>query len=156
MTKPLLAALAMVLALGACGSMRESRFNPMNWFGRDSVETLVPAGGWGTGTDRRALVPVVTELEVIPTTGGALVRASGVTATQGWWDVELRPVNDERPLDGALIYEFVVAAPRGGQGAISTEASRTVTAGVKISTTRLQGVRRIVVRGAQNARTVTR
>lgn len=155
MTKPLLAALAMVLALGACGSMRESRLNPMNWFGRDSTETLAPSGGWNTTVDRRALVPVVTELEVIQTTGGALVRASGVTQTQGWWDVELRPVNDERPLDGALIYEFVVASP-GAPTAVSTEASRIVTAGVKISTARLQGVSRIVVRGAQNARTVSR
>lgn len=155
MTKPLLAALAMVLALGACGSVSQSRFNPMNWFGRESTETLVPRGGWATGTDRRALVPVVAEMEVIPTTGGALLRASGVTATQGWWDVELRPVNDARPLDGALIYEFVVAAPRS-QTARASEASRTVTAAVKIPTPRLQGVRRIVVRGAENARTVTR
>ncbi|MCC5955632.1 MAG: hypothetical protein JJU07_05975 [Natronohydrobacter sp.] len=155
MTKPLLAALALVLALGACGSIGQSRLNPMNWFGRESTETLAPSGGWNSTVDRRALVPAVTELEVIPTTGGALVRASGLTATQGWWDVELRPVNDERPLDGALIYEFVVASPRGA-AATSTEASRTVTAGVKISTSRLQGVSRIIVRGAQNARTVSR
>ncbi len=156
MKKPLLAALAMVLALGACGSIGQSRLNPMNWFERESTETLVPRGGWGGETDRRALVPVVTEMEVIPTTGGALLRASGVTATQGWWDVELRPINDGRPLDGALIYEFVVGSPRGGQGAVSTEASRTVTAAVKIETPHLQGVRRIIVRGAQNARTITR
>lgn len=155
MHMPLLAALALALGLGACGPVRDSRLNPMNWFGRDSTETLVPAGGWNTGTDRRALVPVVTDLEVIQTTGGALVRASGLTAAQGYWDVELRPVNDERPLDGALIYEFVVAAPRT-QTAVSTEASRTVTAGVKISNTRLAGVRRIIVRGAENARTVNR
>lgn len=155
MTKPLLAALAMVLALGACGSMGQSRLNPMNWFGRTSTETLAPSGGWETSVDRRALVPVVTELQVIPTTGGALVQASGVTQTQGWWDVELRPVNDERPLDGALVYEFVVASP-GRPTGVSTDASRTVTAGVKISAARLQGVSRIIVRGAQNARTVSR
>jgi hypothetical protein len=155
MFKPLSAALILVLALGACGSMRESRLNPMNWFSRDSTETLAPRGGWDTQRDGRALVPVVTEMEVIPTTGGALLRASGVTETQGWWDVELRPINRGRPLDGALIYEFVVASP-GARTPSSTEASRTVTAGVKISTERLAGVRRIVVRGAQNARTVNR
>ncbi len=155
MHKPLLAALALVLGLGACGSMSTSRLNPMNWFGRDSTETLVPAGGWATETDRRLLVPVVSEMEVIQTTGGALLRATGVTTTQGHWDVELRPVNNERPLDGALIYEFVAAAPRG-QTPQSTEASRSVTAGVKISSARLAGVRRIVVRGAENARSVNR
>lgn len=155
MHKPVLAAMAMVLALGACGTMRDSRMNPMNWFGRSSTETLAPAGGWQGGTDRRALVPVVTEMEAIPTTGGALLRATGVTETQGWWDVELRPVNRERPVDGALIYEFVVAEPREATP-VSTAASRTVTAGVKISNERLAGVRRIIVRGAQNARSINR
>ena len=155
MHKPLLAALAMVLALGACGSVRDSRLNPMNWFSRDSTETLAPRGGWAGEVDRRALVPVVTELEVIPTTGGALVRASGVTQTQGWWDVELRPINNERPVDGILIYEFVVAEPRS-QTATLNEASRTVTAGVKLTNSRLAGVRSIVVRGANNQRSVAR
>lgn len=155
MQKPALAALAMVFALGACGSMGQSRLNPMNWFGRSSVETLEPAGGWNTVTDRRDMVPVVTEMEMIPTTGGALLRATGVTATQGWWDVELRPTNNERPENGVLTYEFVVAAPRA-QTAVSTEASRSVTAAVKISTRRLDGVRQVTVRGAQNARSVNR
>ncbi len=155
MHKPLLAALAMVLALGACGSMRESRMNPMNWFGRESTETLAPRGGWGGEVDRRALVPVVTELDVIQTTGGALVRASGVTDTQGWWDVALRPTNEGRPVDGVLIYEFVVAAPRTQTGIVS-EASRTVTAGVKLSNSRLAGVRSILVRGANNQRSIAR
>lgn len=155
MHKSALAALALVLAVSACGTVRDSRLNPLNWFSRESTETLAPAGGWATDIDRRALVPVVTGLEVIPTTGGALVQASGLTETQGWWDVELRPINRGRPVDDALIYEFVVAAPRSATR-VSTEASRTVTAGVKIPTPRLQGVRRIIVRGAQNQRSVTR
>lgn len=155
MQKPVLAAMAMVLVLGACGSVRDSRVNPLNWFSRDSTETLAPRSGWTGQADRRALVPVVSELEVIPTTGGAVVRASGVTATQGWWDVELRALNDARPVDGVLVYEFVVAEPRRATGT-STEASRTVTAGVKLTNSRLVGVRSIVVRGAQNQRSVAR
>ena len=155
MHKPLLAALAMALALSACGPVRDSRLNPMNWFGRSSTETIAPRGGWSTETDRRALVPVVSTMEVIQTTGGALLTASGVTETQGWWDVELRPVNRGRPVDGALIYEFVVAAPRS-QTPASTQASRTVTAAVKIAQPRLAGVRRVVVRGADNQRSVNR
>ncbi|WP_439560979.1 hypothetical protein [Roseinatronobacter sp.] len=155
MQKPILASLVLVLVLSACGTMRESRLNPRNWFGSQSTETLVPASGWGTTVDRRALVPVVTEVEVLRTPEGAVVHASGVTATQGWWDVELRPINDERPVDGALIYEFVLASPMSASGT-GTEASRTVTAGVKLSNRRLEGVRRIVVRGAQNQREVRR
>ncbi len=155
MHKPLLAALAVTLVLGACGTVRDSRLNPMNWFGRESTETLAPSGGWASEVDRRALVPTVTALEIIQTTGGAVVYASGVTQTQGWWDVELRPVNRGRPVDGALVYEFVVAAPRT-QTAVSTEGSRTVTAGVKVPQARLAGVQRVVVRGAGNQRSVTR
>jgi hypothetical protein len=155
MQKPLIAALAVVLALGACGSVRDSRLNPMNWFGRESTETLAPSGGWATEIDRRALVPVVTEMELIPTTGGTLLRASGVTQTQGWWDAELRPVNQGRPVNGALVYEFVLAAPRTATP-VSTEVSRTVTAGVKIPTARLGGVQRVIVRGAGNQRSIQR
>lgn len=155
MHKPILAALALTLTLGACGSMRESRINPMNWFGRDAKETLAPSGGWNTQVDRRALVPVVSELEVLRTPEGAIVRATGITATQGWWDVELRPTNDNRPVNGTLTYEFVVAAPRQPTN-VSTDASRSVSAAVKLSHARLDGVRRIEVRGAQNARSVNR
>ncbi|NBB98819.1 MAG: hypothetical protein GVY34_11780 [Alphaproteobacteria bacterium] len=155
MHKPALAALVLVLALGACGSGGWSRLNPMTWFSNDAEETIAPSGGWQTATDRRALVPVVRELEVLRTPEGAVIRASGVTATQGWWDVELRPVNDERPMDGALVYEFVLAAPRQSTGT-GPEQSRSVNAAVKVSNAKLAGVRRIVVRGAQNARSVRR
>ena len=156
MKKPLIASLVLVLALSACGTMRESRLNPRNWFSSDSTETLVPAAGWGTTVDRRALVPVVTEMEVLRTPEGAVVQATGVTGTQGWWDAELRAINDERPVNGALIYEFVLASPMSSTTAMGTDASRTVTAGVKLSNRRLEGVRRIVVRGAQNQREITR
>ncbi|MGP9789692.1 hypothetical protein [Roseinatronobacter sp. NSM] len=156
MKKPLIASLVLVLALSACGTMRESRLNPRNWFGGQSTETLVPATGWGGTVDRRALVPAVTELEVLRTPEGAVVHATGMTATQGWWDAELRAINDERPVNGALIYEFVLASPMSATRVAGTDASRTVTAGVKISNRRLEGVQRIVVRGAQNQREIRR
>jgi hypothetical protein len=126
----------------------------MNWFSK-SEQTLVPSGGWGGQTDRRALVPVVTDVEMIRTPEGAVLRATAMMATQGWWDVELRPVNEERPVEGALIYEFVAAGPISAAPS-GSEASRQVTAGVKITNARLDGVRRVVVRGAQNARDVRR
>lgn len=154
MRPKLIAALVLVLSLGACGWVGQSRLNPMNWFSSRSVETIAPAAGWG-GSDRRLLVPTVTEMELMRTPEGAILRATGLMATQGWWDVELRPVNDNRPVGDALIYEFVAAAPRE-QRAVGSEASRLVTAGVKITLPRLEGVRRVVVRGAQNAREVRR
>lgn len=155
MQKPALAALGLVVALGACGSGGWSRLNPMTWFGDDATETIAPAGGWAGPVDGRALVPAVRDMEALRTPEGAILRARGVTETQGWWDAELRPVNNGRPVDGALIYEFVLAAPRRPAGT-GPEPSRSVTAAVKLSNADLAGVRRIVVRGAQNARSLRR
>lgn len=151
----LTATLALVLVLGGCGWVGGSRLNPMNWFSQKSEESIAPAGGWDRKNDRRALVPAVTEVEMLRTPEGALLRASAMMGTQGWWDVELRALNDERPIGDALVYEFVAAAPLSPRPA-GSEASRLVTAGVKITNARLDGVRRVVVRGGQNAREVRR
>lgn len=151
MRMPLMVALVTVLALGACGS----RLNPMNWFGGSSTETLVPPGGWNTRADARLLVPVITEMEVLTTSTGALIRVAGQTESAGAWDVELRPINDGRPLDGALIYEFVHAPSRTPVPA-PAEATRRVDASVAVPNTRLAGARQIIVRGAQNARSINR
>ncbi len=151
MRMPLMVALVTVLALGACGS----RLNPLTWFGGGSTETLVPPGGWDTRADARLLVPVITEMEVLNTSTGALVRAVGQTESAGAWDVELRPINDGRPVDGALIYEFVFAPSRSPVPTTS-DATRRVDASVAVSNTRLAGARQIIVRGAQNARSMNR
>lgn len=143
--------LVLVLALGGCGWIGGSRLNPMNWFSSKSEETLAPADGWQTTSDRRVLVPDVTEAELLRVPEGAILRAAGIMPTQGAWDVELRPVNNERPVGDALIYEFVAANPRANT-TVGAEAARLVTAGVKISSARLDNVRRVVVRGARNAR----
>ena len=155
MRPSLFATLALVLVLGACGWVGGSRLNPMNWFSSESQESIAPAGGWEDGSDRRALVPVVIEAELLRTPEGAVLRATGQMPSQGWWDVQLRPVNDARPVGDALIYEFVAAGPLTAT-AVGSEASRQVTAGVKIGNAQLANVRRVVVRGAQNARELRR
>ncbi len=156
MSKPLLAGLALALVLGGCGTVRESRVNPFNWFGQSQEEvTLAPRGGWSGVVDNRALVAEVSEMAVERFPGGAIVRAAGITSTQGWWDAELVALNDGRPVDGVLTYEFRIAAPRTPTR-VSTPQSRTVSAAVRVSDRRLEGVRSIVVRGAQNARSAQR
>ncbi|MFN4057319.1 MAG: hypothetical protein ACK4HW_03935 [Roseinatronobacter sp.] len=150
----LIVAFALVFALGACGWMGGSRLNPMNWFQARSTETLAPAGGWRTTSDRRLLVPAITEMELLRTPEGGILRATGLMATQGAWDVELRPVDDGRPVGDALIFEFVAAQQVGRP--VGSEASRLVTAAIKLSETRLREVRRVVVRAGQNAREVRR
>ncbi len=156
MYRPLLAGMALVLALGGCASIRDSRVNPFNWFGQSSeVATLTPDGGWTTQLDNRALAAEISDMAVERYPGGAIIRAAGIMPTQGWWDAELVAQNEGRPLDGVLTYEFRVAAPRT-QTRVSTPQSRTVSAGLRITDRRLDGVRTIVVRGAQNARSVRR
>lgn len=156
MSKPLMAGLAVALLLGGCGGIRDSRINPFNWFGQSQeVDSLAPAGGWATTLDNRALVAEVTELAVERFPGGAIIRAEGLPPTQGWWDAELVALNDGRAVDGVLTYEFRVAAPRAATR-VSTPQSRAISAAVRVSDRRLDGVGSIVVRGAQNARSVRR
>ena len=53
------AVLATSLILSACAGVRESRFNPFNWFGRSEEQpaTLAPEGGFApVAQDNRALV----------------------------------------------------------------------------------------------------
>lgn len=162
MKTPVLATLALSLTLAGCGSVRESRLNPFNWFGRstETAATLAPAGGYDKAIgDNRVLVEQVTRFEVQPAHGGAILSAAGLPPTQGWWDAELVAENDGFPEDGVLTYRFVVAEPVPGTPVarrVLTPESREVTVGKYISNQRLAGVQRIVVTGAGNSRTVSR
>jgi hypothetical protein len=156
MNRLTIAALTAVLFLSACGSFSGSRLNPMNWFGRESEETtsLIPAGGY-RNVDNRAAVSQVTEMALERRPGGAVLRATGLPPTQGWWDAELRAENDGEAVDGVLLFTFVAAEPRGA-AAQGSATSREITAAVFLSDIRLSGAREIRVQGAQNARSVRR
>ncbi|PLL12978.1 hypothetical protein C0V75_05975 [Tabrizicola sp. TH137] len=142
-----------VLALGAaflvtgCGAVRDSRLNPFNWFGgarrRQRVETTAEAA-----RDQRLLVSDVTKLSVDPYSSGAIVRATGIAPTQGWWDAELvaRPIDE----NGVLVYDFRVFPPLTNTPS-GTPRSREITVASSLSTVRLEQVREIVVQGANNA-----
>lgn len=142
-----------VLALGAafvvtgCGAVRESRLNPFNWFGgarrRERVQQTAEVA-----RDQRLLVADVISLSVDPYSSGAIVRATGIPPTQGWWDAELvaRPIDE----NGVLVYDFRVFPPLTNTPQGNTR-SREITAGASISNTRLDQVREIVVQGANNA-----
>lgn len=142
-----------VLALGAafvvtgCGAVRDSRLNPFNWFGgarrRERVQQTAEVA-----RDQRLLVADVTSLSVDAYSSGAIVRATGIPPSQGWWDAELvaRPIDE----NGVLVYDFrvfppIIDTPTG------TPRSREITVGVSISAVRLDQVREIVVQGANNA-----
>ncbi len=145
MRRTVLAAMGAVFLVAGCGVMRESRLNPFNWFGRGEPRETVQAA---TPQDARLLVEQVLTLSVDPYSSGAIVRAKGLTPTQGWWDAELvaRPVDE----NGVLVFDFrifppIEATPQG------TPQSREVTVAISLSNVKLDGLTEIVVQGANNA-----
>lgn len=141
-------ALALCLTLAACG---ESRLNPLNWFGAEREERITvteverPA-------DPRALVAEVTSLSIETTTSGAILTATALTETTGYWQAGLVRIGVE---DGAATYEFRAAPPR--PGAVSgPEPTRQIVAAATLSRGELAGLRSITVIARTNRRTVER
>lgn len=162
MLRPLPLMLCAALAVGGCARLAESRINPLNWFGR-SVEVLAPASAEATRplvppgratviVDARQPVLSVRGMAVDRMPDGAIVRATGVTATQGWFNAQLVRRGLE---NGVLTLEFVAEAPPAPAGT-GAEATRQITAATRLSEADLAGVRVIRVRGAQNAREARR
>ena len=147
-------ALIAATSLSACG-FGQSRLNPLNWFGRSKEVPVASAPATTTnGTPvkdevDRQLVQSVTSMSVEPYPGGAIITATGLPPSQGWWKAELvaLPVDDK----GVLVLEFRVAQPPEPWPA-GTEWSREITAGYSLSNIKLQNISEIVVQGATNAR----
>lgn len=166
MKKALIAAFALTLATAGCGTIRESRLNPFNWFGKDRAEaqatTLAPRGGYPVKVGKPGQQPVATvsslSVEKIPT--GAIITAIGLPPTQGFWDTDLVALNDGLPdANGTLTYRFMVTPPPAESldaRRVSTPQSREVSAAAFLSNYKLEGVRKIVVEGVGNARSVQR
>ncbi len=144
-------ALGLGLALVGCGRIGQSKLNPFNWFKRSQPrETIALPTQAG---DPRPLVDTVLSMTVEPIPGGAVVRARGVTPTQGWWAAELVP--QELDDKGVLVYEFRLLPPRGKVD-VNTQQSREIDVAIYISDVKLENVREIVVQGATNARSARR
>lgn len=146
MQRRVLLGLGAVAVVAGCGRIRESRLNPFNWFGRARQREAIPAVA--APTDSRLLVAQVTGLSVDPYSTGAIVRATGIPPTQGWWEAELvaRPIDE----NGVLVFDFrvfppLIDTPEG------TPRSREITVATSLSTVKLDQVREIVVQGETNA-----
>ncbi|MCV2870399.1 hypothetical protein OEW28_17435 [Defluviimonas sp. WL0002] len=158
MRKPatIIMAVAVALSLAGCATIRDSRLNPFNWFGRsEETSVQVPETASGIPNDPRLLVAQVTALEVARMPGGAIVRATGLPPTQGWWKAELVAENGGDPVDGVMTYRFVLAPPVEAQPA-STTQSREVTAAAYLSNVKLEQIRTVVVIGETNSRSSRR
>ena len=155
------------LLLSACSGWRDSRVNPSNWFGggsskRTPVATeanpnpLIPEQTSIFRRDQReiyegTLVAEVTALTLEPTSTGAIVRVTGVTARQGAYDVRLVNETDGDPVDGVLKFELKALQPTN-QGIGGTNA-RTIRTGVYVSSEVLERTSAVEVVGLRNTRT---
>lgn len=156
------------MALSACG-WRDSRVNPMNWFGNSRSE---PVTTQATGEanpllpERESIfsrkpeeypgtaVAQVTALSVEPSGGGAIIKVTGLTTRQGAFDVRLTSETEGEPVDGVLELDLRAIQPDDlPQG---PEATRRVTAGRFVSDQTLARIREIRVAGARNVQTVRR
>lgn len=150
MMRVLLAAM-LALSLTGCGYVAQSELNPFNWFGKSEPRETISVTAEKVET--RDLAAQVTDMQVLPYSAGALIRATGLMPTQGWWNAELVA----RPLDenGVLVYDFRVFPPVT-ETPVGTPQSREVTVATSISPQKLEGVREIVVQAATNARSSRR
>jgi len=144
-----LAALLTLALLAGCSGFSQSRLNPFNWFG--PRERVVEAFSIERPADPRPLIEQIVTVVVEPVPTGAMVRATGRAATQGYWlaDLQVGEVDDK----GNLVIDFR-AIPADEGAAISTPRSREITAAVALRADTLASARRITVRGAGNSKTV--
>lgn len=156
MRSGMMMAMAAVMVVAGCATVRDSRVNPFNWFSaaRPTAGAAVSATGTATGrTDGRVLVAQVSSLHIERASGGAILRAVGLPATQGWYQARLTPAADSTPDN--LVYDFVLAAPVAVTRA-GSPASREIQVATFISEAALEGVRSLTVRGATNGLTTRR
>lgn len=156
------------LTLTACGSVRDSRINPFNWFGQsrsvsvqaENTNPLIPEKrGIGLFSGLREQdanyvgIPFeqVKDLTIERVPGGAIIRATGLAARQGYYAVQLTPANeDELPVEGVLTYRLEGVRPNKNTN-VGTVPTREVIAARRITDQDLRGVRSIRVEGQLNA-----
>lgn len=138
---------ALALGLTGCARVAESRLNPFNWFGGSETETTTAAAV--VETDPRPRVAQVTSLTIEPTPTGAIVRATGLPPTQGWFAAALVPETDE-PVNGEMVYVFRAVPPEAPRR-VSTVQSRELSVARSLSQQALAQTRVVRVIGAQNA-----
>lgn len=142
-------AIIALTAMTACGGF-SSRLNPLKWFKRSAPVAVVATE---TPADPRPLVADVLSMQIDHYPGGAIIRATGLPPTQGFWSAELiaLPVDEK----GTLVLEFHVFPP-AGPAAVVNQQSREITVAYNITDIKLQEVNQIVVQGAKNARASSR
>lgn len=152
---------ALLLTVSGCARIADSRFNPLNWFGSSNeapvnadgeIRPLVPEGRQTLAAEGRPLMQSVVSMTVDRAPAGAIVRATAVAPTQGYFNAQLVNAGVS---NGVLTLEFRAQMPVGFQ-AEGTARSRQITAAYVIDAQDLAGIRSVRVQAATNARTSRR
>ncbi len=161
MLRKLAIIVGLAAALSGCARVSESKFNPLNWFGRApevaaegtvARKPLVPAQAEVTIVDARVLIETLSSASLEPSTNGAILRATGIAASQGFFNAELVLAD---VTNGILTYDFRVERPSGYE-AIGSANSRQITVATVIDAAVLRGIKAVVVRGASGAKRLSR
>ncbi|WP_299281951.1 hypothetical protein [uncultured Tateyamaria sp.] len=166
-----------LIALTACATVRDSRVNPANWFGRNEpqpvrrseepkeVNPLMPVDrGPGLFASLRASdeyfgtpIDQVSELVIERVPGGAIVRATAIADIDDVYDVRLIPENDdlEPDEDGVLVYQVQGVHPLERRRTTS-QRQRTFVVADRITDRKLADIRSIRVEGERNAQSSAR
>ena len=157
MIRPLALLLVASVAVSGCSRISNSKINPMNWFGSKSetaviyeagqAPALVPTRGAAT-VDQRVLIESISAVELARMPSGAILRATGLAASQGAYNAELVFVGAE---GATATYDFRIETPSGVQ-VQGAAATREVTAAEVISPEALRTYRTFVVKGARNSK----
>jgi hypothetical protein len=173
MRKTFSALLLSTLVLTGCATVRDSRVNPFNWFGKTrsapiaqssaQANPLIPQTSSIFSRKRNSNavyngrpVDQITDLTIERVPGGILLRATGLAARQGLYDVQLVPQNkDELPVDGVLTYRLEGVEP-ASQTPIGAAATREVIVARTLTDQQLAEVHTIRIEGQRNALTSSR
>lgn len=140
--------LSVILSLAAC----ESRLNPLNWFGGDREQRITVDPNAASGAqdiDGRVLAAEITQLSVEQTTSGAIIRATGFTPSQGYFNAELVLVEET---ETTVVFDFRVAEPLG----TGTAGFQEISVATQMTVGELAGIRTITVIAQTNRRSVGR
>ncbi len=107
-------------ALAGCGSSASDYMPRVSVLGTsDELEDKAPEAPVAIANAVKRPVADITGLELGRMVRGRLLTAHGIAPAGGWFQPELRPLNDGRPApDGFLEFEFMAAPPdlNGGVG----------------------------------------
>ena len=168
MRKTFSALLLSTLVLTGCATVRDSRVNPFNWFGKARSEPIAQSSAqanplipqtssiFSRKRNSNAVyngrpVDQITDLTIERVPGGILLRATGLAARQGLYDVQLVPQNK----DGVLTYRFEGVEP-ASQTPIGAAATREVIVARTLTDQQLAEVHTIRIEGQRNALTSSR